>query len=210
MVSFFKKAVPNFMEKIFHKKCEFPSDVKQSKEVKILHISDTPECIYPYIYKVVEKSSADVIIHTGDLVDNIKLEYEPEYYRSKYKKRSADFISNLEKLTDARIIYVPGNHDINSILSDNINRSEIYKEGSVLEIGGVSIGLAHYSEKLPQNAQINLFGHNYDKPFSKNNIYLNGIFNINCILLPSCQTYTIDYPHLAEKGRKLNSSFSMI
>ncbi|MGM0602237.1 MAG: metallophosphoesterase family protein [Bacillota bacterium] len=210
MVSFLKRVVPDFMGNIFHKNCEFPQHARESKEVKILHISDTPECIYPYIYKVVEKSSADVIIHTGDLVDNIKLEYEPERYKSKYQKRSADFINNLEKLTDARIIYVPGNHDINSILLDNIDRGEVYTEGSIIEVGGVKIGLAHYSEKLPQDAQINLFGHNYDRPFSENGIFLNGIFNINCILLPSCKTYKLDYPRLAEKGRKLNSSFSMI
>jgi len=154
-------------------------------------------------------SQPDVIIHTGDLVDNLKLENSGDELLDKYQKKSAEFISNLERLTAARIIYIPGNHDDVNIIEKNKNRSEIMAEGSIIELDGVKIGLAHYPENLPQNADINLYGHNHQQDFESENKYLNGILNINYLLLPSKEDYKIDYPWTINQGRQYKT-FNMI
>ena len=191
----------------FANRYKLPAEFHNSNELKIMHISDTPESIYSHIYKMLSYSRPDVIIHTGDLVDNLKLENLGENALSNYQSSSAEFIKNLEKLTAARIIYVPGNHDNLRILKENVNRSEVYKEGSIIELDGVKIGVAHYPDNLPKNADIKLFGHN--KSFSKDKIYYNGILNINFILLPSKSDYKVSYPWTVDQGRRYKS-FNMI
>ncbi|HHI00115.1 MAG TPA: metallophosphoesterase, partial [Thermococcus litoralis] len=56
----------------FLRKRSLPKELLESGEAKIMHISDTPDNIYPFILNLIEKSRPDYIIHTGDLVDNIK------------------------------------------------------------------------------------------------------------------------------------------
>jgi predicted phosphodiesterase len=211
MTSVIRKVFNNFSNGFsdFKNRYKLPEEFHSSQELKIMHISDTPESIYPHIYKMLNYSQPDIIIHTGDLVDNLKLENAGQEMIPLYQKKSAEFISNLEKLTSARIIYVPGNHDDLSIIKDNINRSEIMAEGTIIELDGVKIGLAHYPEKLPQGAEINLFGHNSQKKFESKNKYLNGILNINYLLLPSKTDYKVNYPWTVEQGRQYKR-FNMI
>src|SRR6056297_2895295 len=142
MTSVLKKVINNFSSGIndFKNRYKLPEEYQNSKELKIMHISDTPESIYSHIYKMLSYSRPDVIIHTGDLVDNLKLENAGEELLPLYQKKSAEFISNLEKLTNSRIIYVPGNHDDLKIIKKNKERSEILAEGSIIELDGVKIG----------------------------------------------------------------------
>jgi len=211
MTSVLKKVIKNFSSGIydFKNRYKLPEEYHNSNELKIMHISDTPESIYSHVYKMLRYSSPDVIIHTGDLVDNLKLEDAGEELIPLYQKKSAEFIRNLEKLTSARIIYVPGNHDNINIIKENINRSEIMSEGSIVEFDGVKIGVAHYPEKLPLNADINLFGHNHQQDFISDNKFLNGILNINFILLPSKDDFKVNYPWTVDQGRQYKS-FNMI
>lgn len=193
----------------FKNRYKLPAEFHNSEQLKIMHISDTPDSIYPHIYKMLNYSRPDIIIHTGDVVDNLKLEDLGESLISTYKLKSAELIKNIEKLTQARIIYVPGNHDNLNILKKNINRSEILPEGSFLELNGIKIGLAHYLEKLPSEADINLYGHNQQQNLSSADNYFNGISNINYILLPSKKNYQVSYPWRVEQGRQ-HKRFNMI
>lgn len=211
MTSVIKKVIKDFSSGIydFKNRYKLPAEYHDSNELKIMHISDTPESIYSHIYKMLNYSRPDVIIHTGDLVDNLKLENAGDELKPLYQKKSAEFIKNLEKLTNARIIYIPGNHDDFSIIENNAGRSEIMFEGTIIDLAGVKIGLAHYPEKLPINADINLFGHNHQNDFDSENKFLNGISNINYILLPSKEDYKVKYPWIVDQGRQYKS-FNMI
>lgn len=211
MTSVLKKVFRDFSAGIadFKNRYKLPAEFHESEELKIMHISDTPESIYSHIYKMLNYSQPDLIIHTGDLVDNLKLEDQKEELMPAYRKKSADFISNLEKLTAARIIYIPGNHDDLEVLAENINRSEIFAEGSVLELDGIKIGLAHYPENLPADVDINLFGHNKVENGAGEAKFLNGILNINYLLLPSKNDYKVSYPWIVDQGRQYKK-FNMI
>ena len=211
MTSVLKKVFKNVSSGVidFKNRYKLPDEYHNSSELKIMHISDTPESIYSHIYKMLSYSRPDVIIHTGDLVDNLKLENAGEELLPLYQKKSAEFISNLEKLTNSRIIYVPGNHDDLKIIKKNKERSEILAEGSIIDLDGVKIGLAHYPKNLPLNADIKLFGHNQRQNFDNQGRYFNGILNINYLLLPSKKDYKIKYPWTVDQGRQYKT-FNMI
>jgi len=211
MTSVLKKVFKNVSSGVidFKNRYKLPDEYHNSSELKIMHISDTPESIYPHIYKMLSYSRPDVIIHTGDLVDNLKLENAGKELLPLYQKKSAEFISNLEKLTNSRIIYVPGNHDDLKIIKKNKERSEILAEGSIIDLDGVKIGLAHYPKNLPLNADIKLFGHNQRQNFDNQGRYFNGILNINYLLLPSKKDYKIKYPWTVDQGRQYKT-FNMI
>ncbi|CDF58680.1 metallophosphoesterase [Thermobrachium celere] len=68
----------------------------------ILHISDTPSNIYPELIRLVKKLSPDYIIHTGDVVDNIKLELYP-FKLKEYEKLSINFIKSLTPLVKKKL-----------------------------------------------------------------------------------------------------------
>jgi hypothetical protein len=48
----------------------------------LLHISDTPSEIYPFIFKIIDVLKPKYIIHTGDLADNVKLEINRDRTRA--------------------------------------------------------------------------------------------------------------------------------
>ncbi|OFB68367.1 hypothetical protein JS77_10195 [Synergistes jonesii] len=54
----------------------------------VLHISDTPQTMYHYLRRALRRLKPAWIVHTGDFVDNVKLEKRPgliDLYRKKYK-----------------------------------------------------------------------------------------------------------------------------
>ena len=181
-----------------------PEELYETKETILLHISDTPESIYPYILKLIDELSPDIIVHTGDLVDNYKLGLGLS--EGKYKKKVIKLIKGLETSESKQVYLVPGNHDSRDIL-ENLKKNIIIKdEGSIINIEGINVGLAHFLERLPEETIINLYGHNKETFDQENAVYLNGILNINIILFPSMRTFFISYPGgtgLARQYRRL-------
>lgn len=195
----------------FKNRYKLPAEFHTSGQFKIMHISDTPESIYAHVYKVLTYSQPDLIIHTGDLVDNLKLEDNYGDLIADYRHKAANLIDKLEHLTSARIIYVPGNHDDYSVIMANSKRGEVLPEGSIIDLAGVKLGLAHQIENLPEKADFQLSGHSsaVQKASTSATEYLNGILNINFLLLPAGKSYQVSYPWSIDQGRQYKR-FNMI
>jgi len=177
-------------------------EIREKDQIKILHISDTPDNIYKFIFSVIDRLKPDYIIHTGDLVDNIKLGSGAPL--KLYKKSVNNFMEEFIKRDWAERYIVPGNHDdietINSLAKDQIN---VNKEGDIIDIEGVKVGLAHYKENLPKNSEIKLYGHDkIDMRDDNNTLYLNGLLDINIILLPNKEVHRLSYPLKTDSGRQ--------
>lgn len=180
-----------------------PSEILNSNEIKILHISDTPTQIYPALKNFINKLNPEYIIHTGDLADDIKLEYNPKEILN-YQKEVKPLMEILETSEAKKVFIVPGNHDNNEIINQLSQKSIILSEGSIIKLHNKSIGVAHKLKNLPKNTSFNLYGHNLrmsDKP-SKTH-YLNGITSINIIRLPSGKVTCLSYPWGTDYNRKL-------
>lgn len=181
-----------------------PDEIRNTTEKKVLHLSDTPTSLYGAISTLIATIKPDIIIHTGDLVDDIKLEYNPGKL-SLYSRMVGTFINILEGSSAEKIYIIPGNHDNIDIINSYIDHAQLLTEGETVRIENVTIGLAHRMKRLPANARYYLYGHNFRSPKTKNGaVYLNGMNNINVILLPSERVVKINYPWGVNQGRGLN------
>ncbi|ASJ10865.1 metallophosphoesterase [Thermococcus sp. P6] len=162
--------------------------LSSSGERKVMHVSDTPESVYRFIEKLIEKTGPDYIVHTGDVADNLKLERRPELiseYRGALRK-----LARILKGSDAVVYIVPGNEDSVELLREFFGRA-VMKPGSVIDIGGRRFALGHsWRDVAGLDADFKLYGHNFRLIEGG----LNGVLGVNFVLLPSGRTYRIKYP----------------
>ena len=178
-------------------------EIKYSKGPLLMHMSDTPSEIFKYIIELVKILNPSYIIHTGDLVDNIKLELTPQK-RGKYIDLLNPFIEGLEGASNAKIYYAMGNHDEAKIVREAV------QDGIVMESGHIKIeGLQFYSNHyyLDENLQTQyyLYGHSFEPKSYKNqkHVGLNGIEGINVIDLSSEKIWVLPYPLGTNQFRKM-------
>ncbi|KAB3532513.1 metallophosphoesterase [Alkaliphilus serpentinus] len=168
--------------------------LKELKGPLLLHISDTPVDIYPYIFRIIGIVKPKYLVHTGDMVDDIKLEM--------YKNRLDDYYRGLAKLLpglegqDAlEIYYSLGNHDKFGPLKELMNKGRIL-EKEYITIHNVDFRISHYHQRPTKKVDFNLFGHSF-KPnhyIHKEEIGLNGLLNINVIELDTKRVFHLKYP----------------
>ncbi|ASJ03186.1 metallophosphoesterase [Thermococcus profundus] len=179
--------VLNILKKLQFRR-DVPAEISSSGEVTVMHVSDTPESVYPFVQRLIEKISPDYIIHTGDLADNLKLERRPELlprYRGAIRK-----LASILKGSGAELYIVPGNEDDVEVIREFFGDA-VVDPGTVVEIEGVRFALGHRPEEvLGSPVDFRLYGHNF-KLIEKG---LNGVLGVNFVLLPSGRTYRIKYP----------------
>jgi 3',5'-cyclic AMP phosphodiesterase CpdA len=130
---------------------------------KILHISDTPTSMYGYLARLLRRVNPSVVVHTGDLADDIKLELYPgeaERYRA-----AAGRLFDILAAPRRKVIIALGNHDKKELLPvipsqyiicDNVIDVTIYDQ---------EFRVSHYFEQiLDKPAMYNLFGHSPEQP----------------------------------------------
>lgn len=168
--------------------------LKDIKGPILLHISDTPVDIYNYIFRIVDILKPEYIIHTGDMVDNIKLENYKNRIES-YHSGVEQLINGLEKNEFSEIYYVLGNHDDYKTISQLSKRGIILEEG-LLTIDGCNLAISHYHSEYPYEVDFNLYGHSFEPMHYNNNgtVGLNGILNINIIDLSDKNVFHLKYP----------------
>lgn len=167
-----------------------------NSEPKILHISDTPTVFYSSLARIIKKLEPEYIIHTGDLVDNIKLDIYPNRIEE-YKNGILSLFNILEKSIAQKIYVIPGNHDHLDSMEKASERSTILTNTQIINIENTKIKVSHYYEDLINSpVKYNLFGHDIavKSSIDKGKFFLNGIENINIITLYSGQIFTLPYP----------------
>ncbi|MFA4647326.1 metallophosphoesterase [Pyrococcus kukulkanii] len=172
---------------IFSKRIKVPEDIKLSQK-KILHISDTPESVYKFLQRLLKEVQPDIIIHTGDLVDNIKLERKP-WLEGAYR-RKLEVLKRILSKTD-QLYIIPGNEDKEEIIREIFQNSAIIvRSGTVLNIWGKSIGVGHEPEDVSDlKADFLLYGHDPKEKFG-----LNGVHSVNIITYPDWKVFKLPYP----------------
>jgi len=165
-------------------------------EPKVLHISDTPTVFYSSLARIINKLEPQYIIHTGDLVDNIKLSIYPNRL-DEYQQGVSSLLNILENSRAQEIYITLGNHDHLNTVENTAKRSTIITNHRVINIGNSQFKVSHYYEDLYNSSvKFNLFGHDISIHNSLHNgkFFLNGIENINIITLNSGQIFTLPYP----------------
>ena len=161
---------------------------ESSDEALLMHIGDTPESVYGFLEGLIEENRPNFIVHTGDLVDNVKLERRPDLrplYLSGLRR-----LAKILKNSGARLYIVPGNEDDPELLREFFGDS-VVEPGTVIEIGGKKFALGHtWKDVADREADFRLYGHNF-RVIPKG---LNAILGVNFIFLPSGRVVRVDYP----------------
>lgn len=146
-----------YFEKEYKGEICIPDGFEKAEGKKILHIGDTLSKHYPYYRKLIETVKPDMILHTGDLVDEVKLGRFPERlyeYRTKVEK-----ILKIMSESNVPLIIVPGNNDAPEIIRKFAPNAQLYERNSVVEIYGQNCRIGHEVRLMSFDCPWNFYGH---------------------------------------------------
>lgn len=188
-----------------------PKNIKNINEKKLLHISDTPIIFFRELRRLIANLSPDIIVHTGDLVDDIKLGIYNRFL-SKYEYHVKSLINILESSSASSIYICVGNHDNVHIIKKYSKRSIIIDDIKKVYIFGDTASISHYPFKIIKNpSTYNFFGH--DKSIGndivKDKIYLNGINSINILTEKTKRIFYLSYPYGIDDSRLMKRKIGL-
>lgn len=171
----------------------------------LVHISDTPWEIYPFLRRLLRQVKPQYAIHTGDLVDDVKLEYDP-HKRTRWTERARRLYDILVEDPERRVMIVPGNHDDREQLIGIAG--DLYVEPGVHEIGGRTFHLDHYGPNGEARAEFDLYGHDREPPsaVTDRGRLLNGLVAASVVDLARGTVYAVPYPVDTDRYRLLERS----
>ncbi len=178
------------------------AELTESKEKKLLHISDTPVCFYSELKLLIANLKPAYIVHTGDLTDNIKLELYPTSICQ--HEKWIKYLAVMLEASGAEVILTLGNHDDFDTVSTYFKRSRIIREAETIKIEDMSFRVSHMPEGvLQESTRYNLFGHDLTLKSGcvDDKLYFNGISHINIIGLESGECISLPYPAGTDDAR---------
>ena len=161
----------------------------------LLHVSDTPSIFFSELSRIIKLINPELIIHTGDLVDNIKLQLYPGAIRH-YEREVLSLLKILQYSSAKEIHISIGNHDSSEYIHSKSGRILVHDSPFKLYTHGYEIAFDHYFQNLESlNASLYLYGHDLsEEPQESDAIYLNGISTLNIIDLNDLKIYRYAYP----------------
>ncbi len=136
---------------------ELPDGIEDIKGTKILHIGDTYSKFYPYFRKLINEIKPDIILHTGDLSDEVKV--------GRIKTVRYEYNSKIRRLLEvmdhsgARLIIVPGNNDVADEIKALCPRAEVYEENSEITLDGEECRIGHRINWMTFDKKWSFYGH---------------------------------------------------
>lgn len=181
---------------------EIPDALSSEQGKRILHIGDTQTSLYPWYFSLIKALKPDVIIHTGDTADELKVSRDLEacpVYLDRVKHLFEAFLES-----GAEVYWIRGNNDLENEVKALAPFVKIVEPGSILELEGKKIGVAHAKNHLPDGCDFYMYGHStrYEIWSNERNTpesdewYLNAMWSANLLLLPERKLYNIEIPKL--------------
>ncbi len=173
-----------------------PQELRNLKETVILHLSDTPSSFLWALPGLLRQVNPTWIIHTGDLVDNVKLELKPNHL-AHYTVKVQQLIHILESSEAQGVFLCIGNHDDLKAVSEGSTRTTVIPDFEQLKLGSAIFGVSHYAkDALAAGGDFCLFGHNFDRKTDLTGapLMLNGLEAIYIILPESGRVFSLKYP----------------
>lgn len=185
---------------------ELRSRLESEGGTLLVHVSDTPWEIYPFVRRLLRQVRPDFVVHTGDMVDDVKLEHDGDK-RERWHSRTRQLLHILEGEGTRQVYVVPGNHDDRDLLATTASRARIVDPGPV-SIGGRTFYLDHYGPEGGARGEFDLYGHNRHPPTMRTDsgMLLNGLSAASVIDLSRGRVYSVDYPMDTDRYRLLERS----
>lgn len=173
-----------------------PRELEEPGEPLLLHLSDTPAACYPALPRLLRQLKPRWIVHTGDLVDDVKLGMYPNRL-PQYVPQVRRLIRMLEASEAETIWLCLGNHDDADAVRGCRDRSILVTDAELLHLEGLNVGIGHYGEAaLAVGGDICLFGHSLDLKTDGQTApkRLNGLEGIYVIGARSGRIVRLSYP----------------
>lgn len=151
-----EKIVASFMEQL----PAIPEAFTAPRKGKLLHIGDTHSAHYPYIRWIIAQTRPDIIIHTGDMVDQVKVG-RAVGVREDYAQGVRELAQILKESGAEKIYMVPGNNDVPEIMKEELPFAEFVEPNTVVDICGISCALGHVSFLTNAPARWSFYGHGF-------------------------------------------------
>lgn len=177
-------------------KVYIPSSLLNREEEIIMHISDTPITFFSPLETLIKNLKPEYIIHTGDLVDNLKLEHSKNLV-TRYENSVKILLNILDNSNSKKNYITLGNHDNINIVKKYSSNSIISENTQTIKINNYYVKANHFCNELVKSpAKYNFYGHDLTlKTCKKDKIcFFNGIMTINIITVNTGKIYTLPYP----------------
>ncbi len=174
----------------------------------ILHISDTPWTVFPFVERLIRRFHPAWIVHTGDLVDGVKLGLYPQA-ENIYCRRAGRIIRAMEQ-NSTHVYLVMGNHDLPDFVRQTARTGRVIEDVAVLDLGGLTVRVSHYPERILQDpAPYNLFGHSRElkSGVREGGTFLNGLEHAHLIYPKTGRITNIRYPWGTDDARMMRRRF---
>jgi hypothetical protein len=191
-----------------------PDEIRALNGQVVMHISDTPSTFYNCLDRLIKILDPPWILHTGDLVDQIKVgrhQRDRELYALKLR-RLRSILEYGVKNENRKTVITLGNHDIEEVVRHTFRKSIIENSRTCVEIGNLKFYMSHYYSLLPGGAgTYNLYGHNIQQPpqDTSKGIFLNGVLQINLIRIKDGEVYSLPYPRYVDEHRTLRHKIGL-
>ena len=126
---------------------------------KILHIGDTESWRYGFYRKLIALIKPDVIIHTGDMADEVKagrMTETAEEYEFKVKE-----MCRMLGESGAGIIIVPGNNDLKAVICELLPQATVVANNTKLCLDGVDFKVGHEVANMVFDLKWSFYGHGF-------------------------------------------------
>lgn len=175
---------------------EIPAQLRHEKGLKILHIGDTHSAYYPLCKQVIRLVQPDIIIHTGDSADEMKVGWN-HAVRDSYLEK-VRVLMDILKESGSTVYWNTGNNDLPEEVAKMAPFVHIVEPDTVLQIGGYDICLTHSREQITKEADIYLYGHStraesFEEEFGTT-WHLNSLWSFHVCVLPQKTLYRIRRP----------------
>jgi predicted phosphodiesterase len=174
---------------------------------KILHISDTPTCMYGYLARLLRRVNPSAVVHTGDIADDIKLEIYPgeaERYRAAARRMMDILLAPHRK-----VVVALGNHDKRELLPPLPSRCVICDNVTDIILCGGKFRISHYFEQVSREpAKYNLYGHSMEQTSffdDEERYFFNGLEKMR-LIEPGANIQALRYPSGANAARIARTS----
>lgn len=137
---------------------ELPAGIDEITGTKILHIGDTYSKFYPYFRKLINEIKPDIILHTGDMADEVKVGRIPSV-RYEYNSKIRRLLEVMDH-SGARLIIVRGNNDVPEEIKALCPRAEVYDWDTEIVLDGQECRIGHLVTKMTFDKKWSFYGHN--------------------------------------------------
>ena len=175
---------------------EIPAQLREEKGLKILHIGDTHSAYYPFCRQIIRLIRPDVIIHTGDTADEIKVGRIPGTEASYLAK--VRVLMDILRESGSTVYWNTGNNDLPEEVAKLAPFVNIVDINTVLRLGGQNICVTHARHQIEKEADMYLYGHSlcaetFEQEFGTD-WHLNCEWSFNVCVLPQKKLYRIERP----------------